>query len=94
MEEKKYYIVNMLRHDQIFLLWGKNFAGYTTDETKAGRYTIEEVQEKYGGKFPIVKKYNDLYECWEGETDNFLIPADEEKLEKIGLRKVTVITFS
>jgi len=91
---KRYYIVSkkhMRRNDQNFLLWGPNFCGYTTNVDKAGRYTESEVREKYGDYFPVVE---DFISFIDRKMENFLIPADdEEALEQIGLRKVTVITF-
>lgn len=97
MEEKKYYIVSrtqMQPHEQSFLLWGKNFKGYTTDENRAGQYTKEEVLEQCCVEFPVVECFRDLYRYIRGEIGTFLIPAAKEELKKIGLRKVTVITFN
>lgn len=94
MKEKKYYIVrnkHMLRHEQIFLLWGPKFCGYTTDATKAGQFTLDDVRRKYGDEFPVLD--HPIF-CSDDKLDNFLIPADKEELGKIGLKKVTVITFS
>lgn len=93
MEEQKYYIVSqkhMRRNEQIFLLWGQNFCGYTQDVNKAGKYTEKEVRAKYGEDFPII---SNTY-CVDKKLDNYLIPADDEAaLNQIGLRKITVITY-
>ena len=96
MEEQKYYIVSrkhMHKNEQIFILWGPDFCGYTTNVAKAGKYTKEEVQAHYdcSQDFPIIENY-----VWHigKKIGNFLIPADdEEALKKIGLQKVTVITY-
>ena len=80
----------MHRNEQIFLLWGPNFRGYTQDADKAGKYTEKEVRDKYGDRFPVITHIR----CVDEKLDSFLIPADnEEALKKIGLRKVTVITY-
>lgn len=94
--QKKYYIVSkkhMRRNEQIFILWGPNFCGYTTDVAKAGKYTKEEVQAYYdcSRDFPIIENH-----VWhiDKKIDNFLIPADDDDaLAKIGLKKVIVITY-
>lgn len=93
--EQKYYIVSkkhMHRNEQIFLLWGPNFRGYTQDADKAGKYLAEEVHAHYdcSQDFPII---DNIYGVDE-KLDNFLIPADDdEALNKIGLEKMYVITY-
>ena len=95
MEEQKYYIISkqhMRRNEQNFILWDTNFRGYTIDAAKAGQYTLGEVRAKYGDEFPIVED-NFYYYIHKAKIDNFLIPVDEEILKKIGVQKVTVLTY-
>lgn len=95
MNEPQYYIVSkkhMKKNEQNILLWGTDFCGYTIDVDKAGKYTETEVRAHYGNEFPIVGD-NFYYYIHNAKIDNFLIAADEKTLKKMGLRKVTVITY-
>ena len=91
-KEQKYYIVSQKHtlNDQIFVLWSTDFSGYTQDADKAGKYTEKEVRKAYGDQFPIL---NTSIQHVDTKIGNFLIPVEEEALERIGLKKMYVITY-
>lgn len=85
------YILVSLKHTDIeylpveFVMWKDNYAGYTSDLNKAGRYTLSEMREHWKGlpswlEFPKGNvSWGDLNNS---KSDTLAIPVDQ--LEKFG----------
>ena len=85
------YILVSLKHTDLekcpveFVMWKDNYAGYTTDLNKAGKYTLSEIKEHWKGlpswlEFP---KGNVSWGDLSGsKADTLAIPVDQ--LEKFG----------
>ena len=97
MEEKEYVIIslkhtNFNSHPVIFTLWGSDYAGYTDDLEKAGKYSRKELENKFGNN----PHYRFVDEKIIGFLENELkdsIFVKISDLKELGFTKKTCITF-
>lgn len=97
MNEKEYVIIS-LKHTDFsrcsitFIFWGPDYAGYTDDLEKAGRYSKEELDEKYGGNEHYQFLNEPVIAFLENDIRDSLFVKIQD-LPKFGFHKKTLVTF-
>lgn len=97
MDEKDYVIISLKHtnfkvHPVSFVLWGSDYSGYTEDFEKAGRYSKDELEKRFGNN----KNYRFITEKITGFLESELkdsVFVKVSDLQELGFNKKTIVTF-
>ena len=97
MEEKDYVIISLKHtnfrvHPVSFVFWGSDYSGYTEDLEKAGRYSKDELEKRFGDN----KCYRFITETVTGFLESEIkdsVFVKVSDLQELGFKKMTIVTF-